>query len=61
MLTKFIVVVISQYIHIPNYYVIYLKHIQCICQLHLNNTGKKFFKKWCLFSPVIADATFITW
>lgn len=41
MLTQLTVLVISQYIPIPNHYVVYLKLMQCcISILSLNKTGK---------------------
>lgn len=40
--TKLIVVIISKYIHISNHHFVHLKLIQCLCQLCLNKTGKKF-------------------
>ena len=36
MLTRFTVVIISQYTQIFNNYVVHLKPLQCLCQLHLN-------------------------
>lgn len=45
MLTKLIVVFISQYIHIANHYVVHLKVIQCwmsiIFQYNLKGAGRK--------------------
>ena len=40
MLTKLTVVIISEYIHISNHYVVHLKFIQCICLLSLSKTGE---------------------
>ena len=39
-LIKFTVVIISQYIHIPNHYAVHLKLSNVIYQLYVNKTGK---------------------
>ena len=40
MLTKFIVVIISHYMHVSNHYVVLFKLIQCYSQLQLSKIGE---------------------
>lgn len=49
MLTKFIVAVVSQCIHISNHYVVHLKLIRYFMTIK-QKTGKKGLRRWTRFS-----------